>query len=92
MARYRKNPETGEFEWEGLEPPDRYDPDSVAPPHTTGAFSVPIEMYSIACETPEQIADLRQAGIEVREDGVPIAYTRQQKLRALKVSGFEELK
>jgi hypothetical protein len=61
----------------------------------TQMFRTPIEMYSIALN-PEEIGDFKRRcpDVEVAESGpmmgVPIARTRQQKLRALKVMGFEE--
>lgn len=61
-------------------------------------FATPIQMFSIACNTPEEIAQLRSAapGVEVSDDpsdplyGVPIARDRQQKLQALDAIGWEE--
>jgi len=61
-------------------------------------FAKPIMMFSMACNTPEEIAQLRRQApdVEVSDDptdelyGVPIARNRQQKLKALEVIGWEE--
>jgi hypothetical protein len=55
-------------------------------------------MHSIACTTPEEIAQLKRAApdVEVSTDprdelyGVPIARNRHQKLQALAAIGWEE--
>ena len=63
----------------------------------TQEFQKPIELYSIALN-PEEIPDFRRLcpGVEVADTGplmgIPIARTRQQKLRALRTMGFEEKK
>ena len=62
----------------------------------TGVYEKPIEMFSVACSSPEEIQELKQKcpDIEVAMDGplmgVPIARSREQKLRVLKAVGFEE--
>jgi hypothetical protein len=68
-------------------------------PHTNLIeFSKPIEMFSIACNSEEEIREMQQRvpGLDISTDpndemyGVPVARTRQQKLAALEVAGFEE--
>lgn len=66
-------------------------------PHTDmKAFHTPVEMHSIGCTSVDQIREMQQAGITVSDNpadplyGTPIAHTRKEKLRALKVAGFAE--
>jgi len=68
-------------------------------PHTDlKAFSTPIEMFSIALDTNEDIREFKRRcpDVEVSEDednplyGIPIAANRRQKKDALAVSGFVE--
>lgn len=56
------------------------------------AFHKPIEMFSVAPETPAQMRKLREQcpDIKFTPDRVPIAHSRAEKLRILKVCGFEE--
>jgi len=69
-------------------------------PFSTGVFDKPIEMQSIGCNSWEEIHDFKRKcpGIEMSTDpndelfGVPIAKTRQEKLKALKATGFVERK
>lgn len=60
----------------------------------TREFDVPIEMWSIACSSQAEVDDLRRQVPDVEfaphDPGVPIARTRQQKLRLLDACGFEE--
>lgn len=66
--------------------------------HLDREFHTPIEMYSIAMEDPEEIAEFQKQcpDVDVSLDpkdpmyGVPIGRTRNQKLKALKVAGFVE--
>lgn len=63
------------------------------PPATLDkAFHKPIEMYSIAPENPQQLADLRKRcpDVEFTRDLVPLAHNRAEKKRLLKAVGFEE--
>ena len=62
-------------------------------------YRTPIEMYSIALNTPEQIREFKRKAPDVEvEDrdynhplwGVPLARTRHQKMQALKAAGFVE--
>lgn len=55
------------------------------------AFHTPIEMYSVAPNSPGEVRELRKAGVELTPDTlVPIAHTRQEKMRILALSGCEE--
>ena len=54
-------------------------------------FRKPIEMWSIAPNTPEERRDLEKAGATFNEDGVPLARNRQEKLKFLDTVGFVEL-
>jgi len=62
-------------------------------------FAVPIEMWSIAMDDDEEIRAfcLKAPDVSVSIDpndplyGVPIARNRQQKLQALKATGYAEL-
>lgn len=55
-------------------------------------FRKPIEMFSVAPETPDQMAALRKARPETQftDQGVPLARTRTEKLAILKAVGYEE--
>jgi len=65
----------------------------------TQEFHKPIEMLSIAVDSERQIREfqIRNPGVMISVDrnspvfGVPIAHTRQEKLRILKNERFEEL-
>lgn len=68
-------------------------------PHTDmKEFRTPIEMYSIALDTVEDIREFKRRcpTVAVSENprdemfGIPIAATRKQKLEALKTMGFTE--
>lgn len=70
-------------------------------PHTDiKEFQTPIEMYSIAMNSDEEIRGFaaRCPGVDVSADpedplyGIPVARTRQQKLHALKAMGCTEAK
>jgi len=56
------------------------------------AFHTPIEMYSVAPETPGQAADLRRKlpDVKFNDLGVPVAHNRQEKLAILRATGFQE--
>lgn len=55
------------------------------------AFARPIEMYSVAPNSPGEARQLREAGVELTPDTlVPIAHTRQEKMKILEVTGCEE--
>ena len=66
--------------------------------HRTGTFATPIEMLSVAVDSPSEIADFRKRnpGVEISHDradpnfGVPIARTRKEKMAILRSEGFEE--
>jgi putative FmdB family regulatory protein len=61
-------------------------------------FHTPIELYSVAMETDQEIREFKAKcpDVEVATDphdpmyGVPIARSRKQKLQALEASGFVE--
>lgn len=66
-------------------------------PHTDmKPFQVPIVMHSIGCTSEEQIREMQRAGVTISDDprdenyGIPIAHTRKEKLKALKVAGYIE--
>lgn len=68
-------------------------------PHTNLIeFHKPIEMFSIACNSVEEIREMQAKvpGLDISTDprdemyGVPIARNRAQKLAALEVAGFQE--
>lgn len=57
-------------------------------------FGRPIEMYSIAPDTPQEEMSLRRKCPDIQWDTemhVPLARTRHEKLRLLKAAGFIEL-
>lgn len=56
-------------------------------------FHKPIEMFSIAPETPQQMADLRRKlpDTQFTRDLVPLAHTRAEKMRILKAVNYQEL-
>lgn len=58
----------------------------------TREYRTPIEMHSIAVTGDDEIRAFRRRnpGAEITHDGVPIARTRQEKLRILKNEGFQE--
>lgn len=55
-------------------------------------FQTPIAMYSIAPETPAQLADLRRKmpGVQLDDQLVPLARNRQEKKQILEAVGAEE--
>lgn len=63
-------------------------------------FRTPIDLYSIAMESQEEIQAFKRRApdVDCSDDpndpmyGVPIARTRQAKLQALEVAGFQERK
>ena len=65
----------------------------------TTAFHKPIEMLSLALNNEHEIAYFRQRNptADISNDrnspvfGVPLAHTREEKLRILRNEGFEEL-
>jgi putative FmdB family regulatory protein len=68
-------------------------------PHTDlKEFHTPIEMHSIGCTSVEQIREMQRAGVSISDNptdplfGTPIAHSRKEKLKALKVAGFTEAK
>ncbi len=63
-------------------------------PHSMNdAFYKPIEMHSIAPNTPAEKRQLQEAGATFdKETGVPLARTRSEKLRLLEVVGYVEMK
>lgn len=62
------------------------------------AFHTPIKLYSVACNSMEEIRQMQAAGVPCSDDpadedfGVPIATNRKEKLAALKTAGFIETK
>jgi hypothetical protein len=62
------------------------------------AYHTPIELYSIAMETDEEIREFMKKAPDVHVStdpdddmyGVPVAASRYQKLQALKSAGFVE--
>jgi putative FmdB family regulatory protein len=71
----------------------------VSRPHSDMvSFSTPIEMFSIAMDTPEEVRAFARrcpdVDIETNEDhpmfGVPVARNRKAKLQALAVAGYME--
>ncbi len=64
-----------------------------SPNSMNDAFYKPIEMYSIAPNTPAEKRQLQEAGATFdKETGVPLARTRSEKLRLLEVVGYVETK
>lgn len=63
-------------------------------------FHTPIEMYSIALDTDEEIQSFKRTApdVDVSTDqndpmyGIPIARSRHQKLQALRAAGAQEAK
>ncbi len=61
-------------------------------------FHKPIEMFSVAADTPEEVRKFQQQcpDIEISDDqsnpmyGVPIAKNRKGKMQALAAAGFSE--
>lgn len=61
-------------------------------------FQEPIEMYSIALNTPEEVRQFQAQcpDVKISDDetdpmfGIPVAATRKQKLAALRAAGFTE--
>jgi len=55
-------------------------------------YQTPIEMFSVAPETPAQLADLRRKmpDVQLTDQLVPVARNRQEKLRILKAVNGEE--
>lgn len=62
------------------------------------AFHTPVKLYSVACNSMEEIREMQAAGVPCSDDpndedfGVPVATTRKEKLAALKTAGFIETK
>jgi len=63
-----------------------------APGSFNRAFHKPIEMFSIAPETPAELAAFRKRNPDVKltDQFVPLARSRSEKLRILKNEGYEE--
>lgn len=68
-------------------------------PHTDlKAFHTPIEMFSIALDTPEEVRAFKQRcpDVEMCDDpssemfGLPVAHNRKQKTQALAAAGYVE--
>jgi len=62
-------------------------------PHTLDKpFHKPIEMYSVAPETPAEVADFRRKNpdVQLNDQLVPMARNRAEKLRILRNAGYEE--
>jgi hypothetical protein len=59
-------------------------------------FARPIDLFSIGCNSIDEIRQMQAAGIQCSDDtndpmhGVPIARNRAEKKRALKIAGFQE--
>lgn len=69
----------------------------VSLPHTNIVdFHKPIDMYSIGCNSTDEIRQMQAAGIQCSDNpadplhGVPVVRNRAEKKRALKVAGFQE--
>lgn len=69
----------------------------VSQPHAPQlGYHTPILMQSIGCNSVDEIRQMQRAGISVNDDpnhpdyGVPVAHNRTEKLRALKVAGYQE--
>lgn len=58
---------------------------------TTPHFAKPIELWSIAPNTPEEYRQLAEAGAEMGPQGVPLARSRSEKLRLLNLVGHVEM-
>ena len=54
-------------------------------------YHKPIELYSMAPETPEQHAELAAAGATFNPEGVPIAHNRTEKKRLMRAAGMVEM-
>jgi len=54
-------------------------------------FHKPIEMFSIAPNTPEEVKELRDAGATFTPELVPLAHNRTEKKRLMKVAGVVEM-
>ena len=69
--------------------------DFIAKPPATldKPFHKPIEMFSIAPETPQEMVDLRRKlpDTQFTRDLVPLARTRAEKKRLLSAVNFQEL-
>lgn len=67
-------------------------------PHNIQDYRKPIEMFSIAMNTPEQVADFKRRApdVDVSDDprdpdfGLPIARNLTQKRQALKAVGYAD--
>ncbi len=55
-------------------------------------FAKPIEMWSIAPNTPAEYRQLAEAGARFGEQGVPLAHCRAEKLKLLEVVDHVEIK
>ncbi|MCX7429365.1 MAG: hypothetical protein NTW96_27545 [Planctomycetia bacterium] len=68
------------------------DRDTVAEQTTTTMkeFHTPIEMHSIAPTNQAEHDQLVRAGAEMTREGVPVARSRHEKMRLLKLVGFVE--
>ena len=71
----------------------------VSTPHSSQKeYHTPIIMHSIGCTSTEQIQEMQRAGVTISDDpnnpdyGIPIAHSRHEKLKALKVAHFTEVK
>ncbi len=59
-------------------------------------FRTPIAMHSIGVTHPQDVQKLKEKGVRISDNprdplyGVPIARTRQEKLKNLKIAGFVE--
>lgn len=59
-------------------------------------YHTPILMQSIGCNSVDEIRQMQRAGISINDDpnhpeyGVPVAHNRTEKLRALRVAGYQE--
>lgn len=75
---------------------DTYEKQVVRPHSDLVEFATSIEMQSIGCNSMDEIRQMQAAGVECSDDprselfGVPIARNRKEKLKALRVAGFQE--
>jgi len=73
----------------------------VSMPHTDmKAFRKPIEMYSVALDTPQEIADFKRSCPDIECDanlnnelgGIPVAHNRKEKKQIMEAMGVVERK
>lgn len=107
MPRYPYTCDTCGQEHEELVPMSQYKPEIPCPqcgakmhrtymgrsPHSSATpYQHPIEMYSVAPNSPQELAAFRRANpdVQLNDQLVPLARNRQEKLHILKSLGYEE--